>query len=122
MTWLLVAAGGAVGSMARHGVNVAVHRWVGNPVPYATAVVNIVGCAVIGVLAGLVSAGALRWGMGTRVFVFVGVLGGFTTFSSLGLDTLTLAHDGAFALALRNVAAQIVLGLGAVFLGYWVAR
>lgn len=122
MTWLLVAAGGAVGSMARHGVNVAIHRWVGHPVPYATAVVNILGCAVIGVLAGLVSAGTLRWGMGTRVFVFVGVLGGFTTFSSLGLDTLTLAHDGAFALALRNVAAQVVLGLGAVFLGYWVAR
>ena len=75
MTWLLVAAGGAVGSMARHGVNVAIHRWVGTPVPYATAVVDILGCAVIGVLAGA-----------------------------------------------SQRAAHVVLGLGAVFLGYWVAR
>jgi len=122
MTWLLVAAGGALGSMARHGVNVAIHRWIGTPVPWATAVVNILGCATIGVLAGLVSAGTLRWGMGTRVFVFVGILGGFTTFSTFGLDTLTLVRDGEIPLAFRNVAAHVVLGLGAVFAGYWIAR
>ena len=122
MTWVLVAAGGALGSMGRHGVNLLMHRWVGTPVPWATAAVNILGCATIGLLAGLVSAGTLRWGAGTRVFVFVGILGGFTTFSSFGLDTLTLVRDGSIALALRNVAAQVVLGLGAVFAGYWIAR
>lgn len=85
MTWLLVGTGGALGSMARHAVNVLVGRWIGSPVPYATAAVNVVGCALIGVLAGLLSAGTIRMSAPVRVFVFVGVLGGFTTFSSFGL-------------------------------------
>ena len=53
-----------------------------------------------------------------RTFVFVGILGGFTTFSSLGLDTLTLAHDGRPLAAAANVALQVGLGLAAVFLGF----
>ena len=122
MTWLLVGSGGALGSMARHGVNVLVGRWLGNPLPYATAVVNIVGCACIGVLAGLLSADVIRMSAHARVFVFVGVLGGFTTFSSFGLDTLALVREGDVGLALGNVAAQVSLGLGSVFFGYWISK
>ena len=58
---------------------------------------------------------------GSRVFLFVGVLGGFTTFSAFGYDTLILARDGYMLLALGNVALQIVLGLGAVWVGYKLA-
>lgn len=120
MLWLAVAVGGAVGSIARHATNVAAHRAFGDSVPYATAMVNIVGCFAIGVLAGLVTSGHLRLSETGRAFVFVGVLGGFTTFSSFGLDTFTLVRGGHTATALWNVAAQVVIGLLGVFVGYRV--
>jgi CrcB protein len=122
MTWLLVGAGGAVGAMARHGAGVLTNRIAGSPMPYATAVVNVIGCAVIGVLAGAIAAGHIRMSPEARIFVFVGVLGGFTTFSSFGLDTLTLVVEGRAAHALLNVAVQVGLGLGAVFVGYTLAK
>jgi len=120
LKWLAIGLGGALGSMARHGVNVAVSRLGGHATPYATLVVNVTGCAVIGVLAGLVAGGRLTMGPTTRLFVFVGVLGGFTTFSSFGLDTLTLAHEGRHAAAAWNVVLQVVVGLAAVAGGYFV--
>ncbi len=119
--FLWVGVGGALGSMARHGVNVVVNRWVGATVPHATAIVNIVGCFVIGVLAGLVATGAWRISPAQRAFVFVGIMGGFTTFSSLGLDTFTLVSEGRTAQAVGNVALQFCVGLGAVFAGYAAA-
>jgi CrcB protein len=118
MTWLAVATGGALGSLARHAVNAFVARMLGSPSPISTAIVNIVGCAIIGVLAGLLAGSALRITPPWRALVFVGVLGGFTTFSSFGLDTLTLMHEGRTAAALANVVVQVVAGVGAVFLGY----
>jgi CrcB protein len=121
VTFLWVGLGGAAGSMARHGVNVLVNRTLGSTLPYATAIVNIVGCAVIGALAGAVATHQLRVSPSMRTLIFVGVLGGFTTFSSLGLDTLTLVHEGRPGQAIGNVALQIGLGLGAVFAGYAAA-
>ena len=122
MLWLAVGVGGALGSLARHGVNIGAARWFGQGAPYATAIVNIVGCLIIGLLAGSIAAGTLRLSEQARVFVFVGILGGFTTFSSFGLDTLTLVKSGATDAALANVAVQIIIGLGSVFVGYWAAR
>lgn len=121
MTWIAVGLGGALGSMARHAVNMVVSRFPGHAVPTATAVVNIVGCVVIGVLAGAVAGGRLHMPLTIRAFVFVGILGGFTTFSTFGLDTLTLAHEGRPMAAAANVAVQVGLGLAAVFTGYAVA-
>lgn len=120
MTWLAVGLGGALGSIARHGMNVAVGRVFGQPVPYATAAVNVIGCVVIGILAGSIAAGNLRLTDTWRVFVFVGILGGFTTFSSFGLDTLILVRSGATGLAIANVVGQVALGLGGLFAGYWL--
>jgi CrcB protein len=77
---------------------------------------------VIGALAGALAAGHIRMSHDTRIFVFVGILGGFTTFSAFGLDTLTLVIEGRAAYALLNVAAQVGLGLGAVFVGYTLAK
>jgi CrcB protein len=108
--------------MARHGVNVAVHRLAGQSAPYATAAVNIVGCFVIGLLAGWITAGTIRLSDTGRVFVLTGMLGGFTTFSSFGLDTLTLVESGDTSLALLNVVGQVGVGLASVFVGYWIAR
>ena len=122
MMWIAVAVGGALGSMARHGVNLAVAHMTETTTPYATATVNILGSLVIGVLAGLTAGGKLHMTPPMRAFVFVGILGGFTTFSSFMLDTLTLGHSNDHGLAVSNVAAQIVLGLVAVFAGYAAAR
>lgn len=93
----------------------------GHSAYYATLIVNLAGCATIGVLAGTLASGRLAMSQETRSFVFVGILGGFTTFSSFGLDTFTLARSGRLAAAGWNVAAQIILGLGAVATGYLVA-
>src|SRR5262245_60945182 len=118
MTWIAVGAGGALGSLARHAVNHFVARALGSPSPLSTAIVNIVGCAIIGVLAGLIAGNAIRVTPPLRAFIFVGILGGFTTFSSFGLDTLTLVHDGRPNAAIANVVLQVIVGIGAVFAGF----
>jgi CrcB protein len=115
---MIVAAGGATGSIARHAVNVAFTHLFGNPVPYATAAVNLAGSACIGLLAGLIASGRLTMTAHMRVFIFVGLLGGFTTFSSFMLDTIALTHAGERALAGWNVAGQTLLGMAAVYAGY----
>ena len=115
-------AGGALGAITRHGAGVLTNRLIGSPMPYATAFVNIIGCAVIGVLAGGVAGGHIRMSTEARLFVFVGVLGGFTTISSFGLDTLTLFIEGRPSQALLNVVFQVGLGLSAVFVGYTLAK
>jgi len=122
MTWLLVGIGGAAGAMARYGAGVVTNRLIGPPVPYATAMVNILGCAVIGLLAGGADGGHIRMSPEARLFVFVGILGGFTTFSSFGLETLNLFIEGRISHALLNVAVQVGLGLAAVFVGYTLAK
>jgi fluoride exporter len=118
MIWLAVAIGGAVGSMARHGVNIALVRTTGQAMPYATAIVNVTGSAVIGVLAGLIAGGRWNPQNAVRAFVFVGLLGGFTTFSSLALDSLTLSRESRAGLATVNICVQIGLGLLVAFVGY----
>ena len=120
-TFLMVGLGGAVGSMARHGVNVLVNRTIGSTIPHATAIVNIVGCAIVGILAGLVSTQQLPMTPDRRALIVVGVMGGFTTFSAFGLDTLTLVHEGRVGLAAGNVLLQVGVGLAAVFAGYAAA-
>ena len=116
--WIAVAVGGAIGSVARHGVNRLVHQeWPLLRFPIATLIVNVVGCFVIGVLAGLIATGRLPMRTTWREFVFVGILGGFTTFSTFGLDTITLVRSGASDQALMNILLQLVCGVGGVYAG-----
>jgi CrcB protein len=116
-----VVLGGAIGSVARHGVNAVFAHLLMRPVPYATATVNLIGSAVAGVLAGLIASQRLTMTPTMRVFVFVGLLGGFTTFSSFMLDTLTIIERGDRVLAMSNVIGQTAIGILAVSLGYFVA-
>lgn len=117
--WIAVAVGGAIGSVARHGVNHLVQaRWMTARFPIGTAAVNLVGCFVIGLLAGLIAGNRVTVGLYWREFIFVGILGGFTTFSSFGLDTFTLTHTHAGNYAILNVALQVIGGLLAVWAGY----
>ena len=119
MTWVAIAVGGALGSLARHAVNHLVHaRWLTTRFPVATVAVNLLGCFVIGLLAGLIASERIALRLYWREFVFVGLLGGFTTFSTFGLDTLVLARTTSVSQAVLNVAIQVVGGLAAVWVGY----
>jgi len=120
MTWLAVVLGGAVGTAARHAVNLAAMRLMSTPVPWATAAVNMIGSLAIGVLAGALAAERLSLSPFARTFVFVGILGGFTTFSSFMLDSLTLVHAGVPTTAALNLAGQLALGLALTFAGYYI--
>ncbi len=118
---LLAGAGGFLGAIARYLVVLGVNQTplAASGFPYGTLAVNVAGCLIIGLVGGLASShGLFAAGSGARVFLFVGILGGFTTFSAFGYDTLMLAREGSFLLALGNVGLQVVLGLGAVWLGY----
>ena len=118
MVWLAIAVGGALGSVARHGVNVLIHhRWPLMRFPLATLAVNVIGCLIIGVLAGLVMSDRITLRFYWREFLFVGILGGFTTFSTFGLDTITLARSHSTTAAMWNIVGQVALGLLAVRLG-----
>lgn len=119
MTWIAIAAGGALGSLARHAVNHVVHsRLVSMPFPLGIVIVNVSGCFTIGLLSGLLAAERIALPLHWREFVFVGLLGGFTTFSTFGLDTFVLARTHTTTAAAMNVAVQVVGGLLAVWAGY----
>jgi CrcB protein len=124
--WLAVGLGGGIGAVARHAVNGVVTLRFGGGFPVGIFVVNTAGCLAIGLLAGLAAAGRLPVAEVGRTFLIAGLLGGFTTFSSFGLDTFTLLRGGQPALAFGNAAGQVVVGLFAVWLGFsagsWVAR
>ncbi len=122
MTWLAIAVGGALGAMARHAVaQIVMRRFGASGVPYGIVVVNLAGCLIIGLFAGAVAGGRFPAGATLRSFVMIGLLGGFTTFSSFGLDTLTLLQDGRTLAAAANVAMQVGLGLLAVGVGFAAA-
>lgn len=120
---LYVAVGGAIGSVCRYGVAMVARRLLGPEVafPWWTLGVNVVGCFLIGLLFAAAGAG-LRLSDGARVGLSAGFLGGLTTFSSFGYETLALWQGGDRALAAANVGASLVLGLGAVALGVWLGR
>src|SRR5687768_6080482 len=114
-TWIAVGIGGALGSMARHAVNQLTHT---QRFPLGTVTVNVSGCLIIGLLAGLIASRRIAMPFYWREFVFVGLLGGFTTFSTFGLETLVLARTHSAGYAVLNVVLQVVGGLVAVWLGY----
>jgi fluoride exporter len=119
LTWIAVGVGGALGSMARHAVNHVVHAsGLLTRFPAATLVVNLAGCFAIGLLAGLIASERIALRFYWREFVFVGVLGGFTTFSTFGLDTFVLGRTHASALAAVNVIAHVGGGLLLLWVGY----
>ena len=119
MTYLYVALGGALGSVARYAVSLGAARWLGAAFPWGTLIVNVAGSFAIGLLAALVTSdGRPVLGADTRAFVMVGILGGFTTFSSFSLETLNLARAGALGAAAANAGFSLALCLGAVWLGF----
>ncbi len=119
---LLAGLGGFLGSALRYGLGGWLARVKGGAeFPWETLVINVGGCLVIGALAALAETRGLFSGA-TRVFVFVGIIGGFTTFSTFGYETFQLLREGQLAAAAASVGLQVVLGIGAVWAGYALVR
>jgi len=118
---LAVAAGGAVGAVLRHLVNVQSMLWFGPGFPWSTLFVNIVGSFLMGAL---VEASALVWSPGPalRAMIAVGFLGALTTFSSFSLDTASLYQRGELLTSFTYVVVSVVLSIGAFFLALAVVR
>lgn len=121
--YLAVMAGGAVGTALRMAISLWVADRYAPAFPLGTLVVNVVGCFVIGLFGGLTTGPNAVWLVSPilRQAVMVGVLGGFTTFSSFSLQTLALANDGEWLQAGLNIAASLVLCLVGVWLGSLLA-
>jgi len=110
-----------IGSILRYVVHTLVQRAAPSAFPWGTLGVNALGCLAIGVLAGWPGAHHVV-NSGTKLFVVVGLFGGFTTFSTFGIDTFDLLRSGAYAAAALNVLTQVAVGLAAVALGFAVGR
>lgn len=116
MNFLLVGLGGALGSMTRYGVGLA---FAGTTFPFATLVVNVVGCFCIGLALPVVDRGRLL-SPDMRLLIVVGFLGGFTTFSAFGYESVALMRTSSTVAAI-NIAANVLVGLAAVVAGSMVA-
>ena len=118
---MAIAAGGALGSVLRYGLSTWVHTLAGRGFPYGTLAVNVLGCLAMGFLFVLLverMGESALW----RAGLLIGVLGGFTTFSTFSIETFNLIEQGAMAKAAANMAASLVLCVGATWLGAILAR
>lgn len=121
MKYLFIGIGGAIGAIGRYILQGFVYQFTGAGFPYGTLAVNVIGCFLIGFFMEL-SESRFFIAPQIRIFVTVGILGGFTTFSTFGYETFSLLRDGEFIRALINVVNSVFIGLAAVWLGFITAR
>jgi CrcB protein len=121
MRLVLVALGGAIGSTLRYLLDGEVYRWLPATFPYGTFVVNVVGCGIFGLFIG-VGEQQLVVGSSARTFLLIGVIGGFTTFSSFAFETVQLLRDGEWWLGAVNTIGQVVTGFTALWAGFALGR
>jgi fluoride exporter len=121
-TLLWVALGSALGGALRFWCSGLIARWFGETFPWGTLIVNVTGSLLIGLIATLSGPdGRLLVGTTMRQFVMLGVLGGFTTFSSFSLQTLTLTQNGEWLQAATNIVGSVLLCLMGVWFGHALA-
>jgi CrcB protein len=122
ITYVWIAIGGALGSVARYGCSSLAARLVGETFPWGTLIINVTGSLIIGFFATLTGPdGRVLAAPDVRQFVMVGICGGYTTFSSFSLQTLNLVRDGDMLAAGGNITGSVVLCLAAVWLGHIAA-
>jgi CrcB protein len=120
--YLLVGLGGAIGSIARYGSGVVVGRIWPSPFPLATMLINIAGSLAMGLLVGWLARTTPAWQADARLFVAVGVLGGFTTFSAFSLDAITLIERGEPGQAALYVLGSVLVAVLALYVGLILMR
>lgn len=116
MNILLIAIGGALGSIARYLLTTAVYRITPHAFPFGTFAVNAIGCIVLGLVVGAAEQRVVLTA-GGRAFLLVGVLGGFTTFSTFALENVQLLRTGDVAYAALNTAGQVLVGIAGLWAG-----
>ncbi|HSB58894.1 MAG TPA: fluoride efflux transporter CrcB [Methyloceanibacter sp.] len=120
--YIWIAIGSALGGMARYWCSGVAARLIGETFPWGTMLVNVLGSFIIGFFATLTGPdGRIFADTLTRQFVMIGILGGYTTFSSFSLQTLSLVQDGEWLLASANIALSVIACLLAVWAGYALA-
>jgi CrcB protein len=117
---IFIVIGGAAGTLLRYSVSGLVHSYASGVFPWGTLVVNLSGCLVIGFLWQMFEN--LSFPPHMRSFVFIGILGAYTTFSTYGLETFNLLREREIGYLILNFLGSNVLGLGMVFLGFIIAR
>ncbi|MDB5472738.1 MAG: crcB [Devosia sp.] len=122
MNYLLVGMGGALGAMARFGLGSAINRLWAHPFPLATLIINIVGSVMMGLVVGAMAKLTPALGETVRLFIAVGLLGGFTTFSAFSLDTVLLIERGELVLAMAYVLLSVVVCVIGLYCGLLVIR
>jgi len=122
MNFFLVGLGGAIGSIARYWMGLAVARHLGEAFPWGTLLINIIGSFIIAYYGTLTMFGGPRPGSSeARLFVMVGFCGGFTTFSSFSMQTIDLLRGGESGRALAYIVSSVLLCLAATVLGHYLA-
>ena len=119
---IVIALGGAFGSVLRFLVSTGVYQWLGRGFPYGTLSVNVMGSFLIGLLAEAMILQRVTFALEYRSAILVGFLGGFTTFSSFSLETLYLIEEGAISKAAVNILLSVIACLLAVWLGLLAGR
>lgn len=120
-TCLLIATGGAIGTVARYGLSAAALP-ISKNLPWGTILINILGSFIIGFFGTLtLASGKFPVSENIRLFVMVGICGGFTTFSAFSLQTLDLLRDGSPTRAMANILLSVTLCVAAVAMGHWLA-
>jgi CrcB protein len=119
--YLLIFAGGGLGAAARYWVSGVVHDRLGGSFPFGTLSVNILGCVVIGLLMSMLEERFLVYPF-LRMFLAIGVLGGFTTFSTFSFETVAMLKDGQFLHAGINIIASLVACLGGTWIGIYLGK
>lgn len=120
-TLFLVGLGGFLGSISRYLVSSGLQQWLITAFPVGTLTVNTAGSLVIGLIYGFSERGALL-STDLRMFLAVGFCGGFTTFSTFSHENLMLLRDGQWLHFMLYTSGSVLLGLVAVFAGYWISR
>ena len=118
---ILVIIGGGIGAFFRYLLSGWIYKVLVTDFPYGTLAVNVIGCFVIGLFLTMAEDRFLI-SPSFRIFFAVGVLGGFTTFSTFSFETVGLLKDGAIAIGLLNVGVSIVVGLTATWVGTLAGR
>jgi fluoride exporter len=119
--YLSVFIGGGIGAACRYWLSGVVYRWLPASFPFGNLVVNITGCFLIGVLMTVFSE-RFTVNPALRLFLVIGILGGFTTFSSFSYETISLLKDNEVAAAFLNIAVSVAGCLGATVLGNYAGR